>query len=61
MKKIILIFLLLAISSCAKKPDDPLIIPPNFNEVPDLNNIDKERNQKQEEDIDVEKLKELLL
>lgn len=45
--------------SCAKKKDDPLTIPPNFAEMPDLNNIEKPNPQQQSEDV--EKLKALLL
>jgi hypothetical protein len=53
---ILLVFLLL---SCASKPDNPIIIPPNFSEMPDPNNPEKlNENQKEES---VERLKELLL
>ena len=45
-------------SSCSSTKDDPLIIPPKFNELPDPNNPEKTPEQK---DQDFEKLKELLL
>ncbi len=57
------IFLILAaffcLFSCAKKKDDPLIIPPNFAEMPDPNNPEKLSLQQSEENVS--KLKELLL
>ncbi|MBU6339676.1 MAG: hypothetical protein KGQ36_06900 [Rickettsiales bacterium] len=59
MKKLYSILLVLLLFSCASKPDDPLIIPPNFSEMPDPNNPEKvDNNQKGES---VERLKELLL
>ncbi len=42
-----------------RKVDDPLIVPPNFAEVPDPNNPEKP-NEKQK-DADIAKLKDLLL
>lgn len=45
--------------SCSSNhKDDPLIVPPDFNEVPDLNNPEKTDDQ---QGADVEKLKDLLL
>ncbi len=54
-----LILVFLAISCAAKKSEDPLILPPNFAEMPDLNNPEKPTKQQAEENIS--KLKDLLL
>ncbi len=51
-------FLLTACSN--HKADDPLIIPPNFNEVPEANNIDSKAD-KPADPKDVQELKDLLL
>ena len=60
MKKLILVFTLSLLFSCAKKgPEDPLILPPNFVEMPDPNNPEKPTQQ--QKDADIEKLKDLLL
>lgn len=67
MKKLLLIiflFILLAIhflaSSCTQKmPDEPLIIPPNFADMPDPTN--PEKPSEQHKDADIDKLKDLLL
>jgi hypothetical protein len=60
MKNILLIFTILIIGfSCNKKPEDPLILPPNFTEEPDLNNLEKNKKTTNKEDIS--KLKDLLL
>lgn len=59
MKKLILLITISLLCSCANKKDDPLIVPPNFAEMPDLNNIEKPDVTQQS--VDVEKLKELLL
>jgi len=57
---VILIFsLLLCGCSNANKTDDPLIIPPGFNEMPDLNN--KEVTPSKTKDKDIDDLKDLLL
>ena len=58
MKKIILFLSAFLLFSCANTKDDPLIIPPNFNEMPDPANPEKPEQQK---DADIEKLKDLLL
>ena len=63
MKKAILLLLIL-VTSCSyfhfnTAPDDPLIVPPNFAEVPDPNNPEQ-INEKQK-DADIAKLKDLLL
>ncbi len=60
MKKILLIlFLSIAIFACDKKPDDSLIVPPNFNEEPDLKNPENIKKEVDKEDLS--KLKDLLL
>jgi len=59
MKKALIILMVFFLNSCASKQDNPLIIPPNFNEMPDLNNIEKPNPQQQNEDV--EKLKALLI
>ena len=60
MKNILLIFTILIIGfSCNKNPEDPLILPPNFTEEPDLNNLEKNKKTTNKEDIS--KLKDLLL
>lgn len=60
MKKILSIILLLTIFSCSSKKDDPLVIPPNFAEMPDLNNPEKPPLEPTNQE-DVSRLKELLL
>ncbi len=60
MKKAILLLTIFLITSCSNKtPDDPLIVPPNFSEMPDPNNPEK-LNERQQ-DADIAKLKDLLL
>jgi hypothetical protein len=55
-----LLLAIIFISSCSKhKAEDPLIIPPNFNEMPDLNN--PQPDKKQTSNPDIEELRELLL
>jgi hypothetical protein len=44
---------------CDKTPEDPLIIPPKFNEHPDVNNPQNDKKTKSQEDIS--KLKDPLL
>ncbi len=56
---IINISLILLIAACSNKNDDPLIIPPNFAQMPDPNNPEKVTDDQKE--IDVKKLKDLLL
>jgi len=60
MKKILLI-IIFAITgfSCNKKPEDPLLLPPNFAEEPDLKNPENIKKTTNQEDIS--KLKDLLL
>ncbi len=60
MKKLLSIILLLTLFSCSSKKDDPLIIPPNFTEMPDPNNPEKTPVEFSGQE-DVTRLKELLL
>ena len=55
----ILLSLSLAVSCSSKKSEDPILLPPNFAEVPDLNNPEKPTAS--EKDASVERIKELLL
>ena len=60
MKKLILIFAIFAIASCSSnRPDDPLIVPPNFAEMPDAN--EHEKPSEKQKEADIAKLKDLLL
>lgn len=60
MKKFLTILLFVSLCSCAsKKADDPLIVPPNFSEMPDVNNPEKPSEEQKGENV--ERLKELLL
>lgn len=60
MNKFYYLVLILLLSFCSSKgKDDPLIIPPNFAEMPDLKNI--EAITPQERDENIIRLKELLL
>ena len=57
---ILAVILVFSLCSCLnRKDDDPLIVPPNFSEMPDLNNPELPSSQQKEENI--AKLKELLL
>jgi len=59
MKKLFLI-LAIFISACSgNKKDDPLIVPPNFLEMPDAAN--PEKPSEKQKDAEIEKLKDLLL
>ncbi len=59
MKKLILLLFITSFAfSCSKKTDDSLIIPPNFTELPDENS---NKNTKEENEKDIEKLREILL
>ncbi|MFT5702811.1 MAG: hypothetical protein ACJAZX_000757 [Rickettsiales bacterium] len=59
-KLIILAALTLLIGACSKNENtNPLLIPPNFNQVPDLNN--PEQAPEQSSDQDLQELKDLLL
>ncbi|MES2960842.1 MAG: hypothetical protein V4694_00470 [Pseudomonadota bacterium] len=60
MKKIFCLIAILLVSSCINNAkDDPLIVPPNFAEVPDVNHPEQPTNEQKEESV--AKLKELLL
>jgi hypothetical protein len=60
MKKLLsILVILLAFSCSSKEKDDPLILPPNFAEMPDLNNPEKPKLENNQEDV--ERLRELLL
>ncbi len=58
--RIFVLFLAFFAFSCASKKDDPLIIPPNFAEMPDPNNPEKVTETENKEE-NVARLKELLL
>lgn len=60
MKKILSIIFIFTLFSCSSKKEDPLIIPPNFSEIPDPNNPEKLPIEPTNEE-DVGRLKELLL
>lgn len=60
MKKVFALALALLLFSCfSKKVDDPLIVPPNFAEMPDINNPEKPAIEDRDESV--ARLKELLL
>ena len=61
MKKIFFILALFLVSSCfsSKGPEDPLLLPPNYTELPDPKNPEKIEEKTTPEDV--EKLKDLLL
>lgn len=56
---IVILNLVFLACSCASKKDDPLIVPPNFAEMPDPNNPEKPTAESKEENV--ARLKELLL
>jgi hypothetical protein len=58
-----LIFFIISVSlfSCSNSDKNPLVIPPKFSELPDLNSIETQKNQENvgnQENID--KLKKML-
>ena len=60
MKKIAFLILSIFLSSCSSgKESNPLVIPPNFAEMPNLNN--PEKISPEEQNASVERLKDLLL
>ena len=63
MKKFFYLALTLLVFSCAaKQAEDPLILPPNFAEMPDLNNPETpQKPTAEQKEENVAKLKELLL
>lgn len=61
-KNLLKIFILIAAFaaiSCTKTKDDPIILPPNFAEMPDPNKPEQPAAESNEENV--AKLKELLL
>ena len=63
MKKIIsLIFLGMIVFSCSFKPEDPMITPPGYKEIPQEKDVEKERKEiKKENNEELEKLKKIIL
>ncbi len=61
MKKILSLIFILAVFSCSSKPEDPLILPPHFAQMPDLNNPETPPTELEIQEENVENLKELLL
>ncbi len=59
MKIFLIIATFFCLFACSKKKDDPLILPPNFAEMPDPNNPEQPSSTQREENI--AKLKELLI
>jgi len=60
MKKFFYLILLCLTFSCAPAIDkNPLVIPPNFNDMPDIKNPEKPTPEQKEENV--ERLKSLLL
>jgi hypothetical protein len=59
MKKLLYWSFILLAFSCAKKVEDPLIVPPNFAEMPDPKNPEKATADQKSESV--ERLKDLLL
>ncbi len=48
--------------SCSSKPEDPLITPPGYNEIPKEEDVKKERQEAQlDKNEELENLKKLLL
>lgn len=58
MKYLLILTLLFSVNSCKRKKDDPLVIPPGFNILP---NPDKPEENNQNQDLETEELKNLLL
>ncbi len=61
MKYLLLLLLFNPLLSCSKGDKNPLVIPPKFSELPDLNAINAKKNQENvgnQENID--KLKKML-
>ncbi len=60
MKKLLVLIIALLASSCfSHKADEPIIVPPNFSEMPDVNHPEKPSEEQKNENV--ERLKELLL
>ena len=61
MKNLLLVLIFLGLLSCTKIDKNPLVVPPNFTELPDLNQVEENKTQENvgnQENID--KLKKLL-
>ncbi len=59
-KLLLLIIASFLVTACANnKSEDPLIVPPNFNDVPDPNN--PEKSDPKSSDQDLQELRDLLL
>ena len=59
LKKVLVLFLVIGVFACTKAKDDPLIIPPNFAEMPDPNNPEQPPAEQSQENV--ARLKELLI
>jgi len=57
--KISFLMYLILVISCSTERENPLIIPPNFNDIPDVNNPEKIDKESPVEDV--KKIKDLLL
>lgn len=62
LKIAVIFYSLTFLFSCSKGKDDPLILPPNFEEMPDLNNLEKPSQNiiEEKQEQEVEKLKKFL-
>ncbi len=64
-KKIINLIILVLVFSCSSTPDDPLITPPGFDDIPKEEDFAQENQSKNQENIvedqELEQLKKLLL
>jgi hypothetical protein len=59
MKRVLIFILFFGLAACSSTKDDPLIIPPNFAEMPDEKNPQLAPEKSDEEKV--ARLKELLL
>jgi hypothetical protein len=60
--KFLIIVILLAAISCSGPYDkNPLIIPPNLNEMPDLTKTDNEDQQEKSSEEEINEIRDLLL
>ena len=48
MKYLTLLLIAIPLFSCSKGDKNPLVIPPKFSELPDLNSIETKKNQEKE-------------
>jgi len=58
-KILLIIFVAISLFECSSKKDDSLVIPPDFNDLPDPNN--PEKNLPNSNQKDLEQLKNILL